>query len=268
MIGSEDSHGRAIWSLGVVAGWGLNGGQVAVATQLFNEALPALETFADSRSIAFPILGMQAYLRSNGGDHRVRELMQALGGRLRERFTQYAGDDWHWHEETLTYDNARLPQALMACGRATDDGDMVSLGLDILAWLRDIQLDPSMGWFEPVGNQGWFHRSGAKAQYDQQPLEAAAMVSACFEAYECTQDEEWVQLASTCFNWYLGKNAQQIKLYDHASGGCRDGLQVDGVNENQGAESTLSYILSLLTMYSLRGFTTNHDDVNTTLTEY
>jgi len=255
-IGSEDSHGRAIWALGVVAGWGFNDGQVAVATQIFNDALPALETFADSRAIAFPILGMQAYLRRNDGDHRVRELLQALGGRLRDRFTQYAGEDWHWHEETLTYDNARLPQALMACGRATDDSDMVSLGLDILKWLRDIQLDPSIDRFEPVGNQGWFHRAGAKAQYDQQPLEAAAMVSACFEAYECTQSEEWIQLASTCFNWYLGKNAQQIKLYDHASGGCRDGLQINGVNENQGAESTLSYILSLLTMYSLRGFTT------------
>ncbi len=88
------------------------------------------------------------------------------------------------------------------------------------------------------------------------------MISACFEAYECTKSEEWDQLASTCFNWYLGKNAQQIKLYDHASGGCRDGLQIDGVNENQGAESTLSYILSLLTIYNLRGFTANYDDVN------
>jgi hypothetical protein len=261
-IGSEDSHGRAIWALGIVAGSGFNEGQVAVATQLFHDALPVLETFADSRAIAFPILGIQAYLRRNEDDHRVRELLQSLGGRLRDRFTQYASEDWNWHEEALTYDNARLPQALMACGQATDDSDMVSLGIDILGWLRDLQLDPSVGWFAPVGNQGWFHQSGAKAQYDQQPLEAAAMISACFEAYECTQSEEWDQLASTCFNWYLGKNAQQIKLYDHASGGCRDGLQIDGVNENQGAESTLSYILSLLTIYNLRGFTANYDDVN------
>ena len=259
-IGSEDSHGRAIWALGIMAGRGLNYGQVAVAKQLFNDTLPALETFADSRAIAFPILGMQAYLHRNGDDHRVRELMQILGGRLQARFMEYASENWQWHEETLTYDNARLPQALMACGRATDDSDMVSRGLDILAWLRDIQLDSDAGWFAPVGNQGWFHRFGGKAQYDQQPLEAAAMISACFEAYECTQSEEWIQLASTCFNWYLGKNAQQTKLYDHASGGCRDGLQVDGVNENQGAESTLSYILSLLTMYNFRGFASNKGD--------
>ncbi len=260
-IGSEDSHGRAVWALGVMAGWGLNDGQVAVATQLFNDALPALETFADSRSIAFPILGIQAYLRRNEDDDRVREILKALGNRLRNRFRQNATEDWHWHEETLTYDNACLPQALMACGRATNDSDMVSLGIDVLEWLRDIHLDPSAGWFAPVGNQGWFPRLGTKAHYDQQPLEAAAMVSACLEAYECTQDKAWTQLASTCFNWYLGKNAQQIKLYDHASGGCRDGLEADGVNENQGAESTLSYTLALLTIYNLRGLTTDHDDV-------
>ena len=260
-IGSEDSHARAVWALGVVAGSSLNDGQVAVATQLFNDALPALETFAASRAIAFPILGIQAYLRRNDDDHRVREILKALGGRLRDRFRQHAGKDWHWHEETLTYDNARLPQALMACGRAIHDSAMVSLGIEVLEWLRDIQLDPSVGWFAPVGNQGWFPRFGTKAQFDQQPLEAAAMISACIEAYECTQREEWFQLASTCFNWYLGKNAQQIKLYDHASGGCRDGLQADGVNENQGAESTLSYILSLLTIYNFRGLTTHHDDV-------
>jgi hypothetical protein len=260
-IGSEDSHARAVWALGIVAGWGLNDGQVAVATKLFNDALPALEAFGDSRAIAFPILGIQAYLRRNDDDHRVRGLLKALGGRLRDRFKQYATEDWYWNEEVLTYDNARLPQALMACGRATHDSGMVSIGIDVLAWLRDIQLDPSVGWFAPVGNQGWFHRLGSKPQYDQQPLEATAMISACFEAYECTQGDEWIELASICFNWYLGKNDQQISLYDHASGGCRDGLQDDGVNENQGAESTLSYILALLAIYNLRGLTTNHHDV-------
>ena len=136
---------------------------------------------------------------------------------------------------------------------------MLSLGIDVLEWLRDIQLNPSDGWFAPVGNQGWFPKSGSKAQYDQQPLEAAAMIDASIKAYECTQREEWTQLASTCFNWYLGKNDQQIQLYDHATGGCRDGLTRDGVNENQGAESTLSYLCSLLAIYNLRGLTANHN---------
>jgi glycosyltransferase involved in cell wall biosynthesis len=262
-VGSEDSHGRTLWALGVTAGWARSSGQVALATELFNKALPALETFGDSRAIAFPILGIQAYLRRNDDDQRAWEILRSLGDRLSSRFTQYATKDWNWHEDHLNYDNARLPQALMACGRATGNDDMVSLGLDVLKWLRDVQLDPSAGCFAPVGNQGWFSKGGSKAQYDQQPLEAAAMVGACIEAYECTQANEWVEWASTCFNWYLGKNDQQAKLYDHATGGCRDGLQEDGVNENQGAESTLSYLLSLLAIYNLRGLTTNHKEETT-----
>jgi glycosyltransferase involved in cell wall biosynthesis len=259
-VGSEDSHGRALWALGVMAGWGVGSGQVAVATKLFKNALPALETFADSRAIAFPILGIQAYLRRNDDDQWVWELLQTLGDRLSNRFTQYATKDWNWHEDQLNYDNARLPQALMACGRAIQNDDMVALGIGVLEWLGDVQINPSDGCFAPVGNQGWFSKSGSKAQYDQQPLEAAAMIGACIEAYECTQGEEWIQLAITCFDWYLGKNNRQLKLYDHASGGCRDGLQQDGVNENQGAESTLSYILSLLALYNLRGLAAIHNN--------
>ena len=260
-IGSEDSHGRALWGLGVMAGRGHNPGQVALATQLFNDALPAFEGFSDSRAIAFPILGMQAYLRRHECDQRVRALIKSLGDRLVARFTQYATKDWRWHEPMLAYDNARVPEALLACGRVSGDHDMVSLGIDVLEWLRDIHVDPSKGWFAPVGNQGWYPKDGRKAQYDQQPLEAAAMIGASLEAYECTQREEWMRLASTCFNWYLGKNDQHIQLYDYATGGCRDGLEAEGVNENQGAESTLSYLSSLLAIYNLRGLTANHNNV-------
>jgi len=260
-IGSEDSHGRALWALGVMAGWGQDSGQVALAIKLFHAALPALEGFSDSRAIAFPVLGMQAYLRRHGNDQQVLRVLGSLGNRLFERFRRFATKDWQWHEAELNYDNARLPEALMACGRVTNNDAMVKTGLDVLEWLRDLQVDPSDGWFAPVGNQGWFPKSGRKAQYDQQPLEAAAMIGACIEAYECTQREEWVQLASTCFNWYLGKNDQQLQLYDHANGGCRDGLMRDGVNENQGAESTLSYLSSLLAIYNLRGLTASHSHV-------
>jgi hypothetical protein len=245
----------------MVAGWGQNSGQVALATRLFHDALPALEGFSDSRPISFPILGIEAYLRRNEDDRQVLSLLESLGNRLQERFRNFATKDWQWHEAELTYDNGRLPEALMACGRVTGNKDMVALGIDVLSWLRDIQVDPSNGWFAPVGNHGWFPKSGDKAQYDQQPLEAAAMIDASIEAYECTQREEWIELASTCFNWYLGQNDQQRQLYDYASGGCRDGLTAHGVNENQGAESTLSYLCSLLAIYNLRGLTPNHSHV-------
>jgi len=260
-IGSEDSHGRALWALGVMAGWGRNPGQAALAEKIFHDALPVLETFSYTRAIAFPILGMQAYLRRHENDQQIREMAELLGDRLLTRFRQCATKDWCWYEPTLTYDNARLPEALIACGRITNDDRMVNAGIDVLNWLRDIQLDPSGGWFTPVGNHGWFPKSDSKAQFDQQPLEAAAMIGASLEAYACTQHEEWIQLASTCFNWYLGKNDQQIQLYDDATGGCRDGLTADGVNENQGAESTLSYLSSLLAIHSLRGLTASRNYV-------
>ena len=260
-IGSEDSHGRALWALGVMAGWGQNAGQVSLATRLFHDALPALEDFSDSRAIAFPILGIQAYLRRNDTDRQVHSLLKSLGNRLQERFRQFATQDWQWHESELTYDNARLSEALIICGRVTGDTDMVALGIKVLEWLRDIQLKPTDGWFAPIGNQNWFPKSGSKTQFDQQPLEAAAMIGASIEAYECTQREEWIQLAFTCFNWYMGKNDHQAQLYDFTSGGCRDGLTAEGINENQGAESTLSYLCSLLAIYSVRGSSANHNHI-------
>ncbi len=260
-VGSEDAHGRALWALGVMAGWGREQGQVAVATKLFRDALAALESFANSRAIAFPILGIQAYLHRNDSDRQVRGLLKVLGNRLSDRFRQHATEDWKWHEDMLTYDNARIPQALMACGRATHDAEMVSLGIDALDWLSEIQRDPSNQWFAPVGNDGWFPQFGAKARYDQQPLEAAAMIGACIEAYECTRREDWIQTALACFDWYSGKNDQRIEVYDPVTGGCRDGLQADGVNENQGAESTLSYMLSLLAIDSIRELAVDHDDI-------
>lgn len=255
--GSEDSHGRAVWALGMMAGFGENPGQVAVATKLFQDALPPLRDFSDSRAIAFPILGIRSYLRRNGEAHDVRSLLDSLGNRLRDRFREFATEAWPWHEAELTYDNARLPEALMACGRMIGDDDMVKTGIEVLEWLRDIQFDAGEGWFAPVGNKGWFPKSGSKAQFDQQPLEAAAMIDASIEAYECTHREDWIRLASDCFNWYLGKNDQQTQLYDYAGGGCRDGLTANGVNENQGAESTLSYLHSLLAMHGRRGLNTD-----------
>ncbi len=260
-VGSEDAHGRAVWALGVTSAWGTNPGQVALADKLFRDALPALNGFSDSRAISYPILGLQAYLGRHENDEGLRDLMHSLGHRLLARFKEYASDDWRWHESELAYDNGRLPEALMACGRTLQDEELIETGIRVLEWLRDIQLDPDGGWFTPVGNRGWYAKAGRKAQFDQQPVEAAAMIGACIEAYQCTQNVEWTQLALTCFNWYLGTNDLQLSLFDHASGGCRDGLMSDGVNENQGAESTLSYLSSLIALFNLRGLTVKRDSM-------
>jgi hypothetical protein len=158
--------------------------------------------------------------------------------------------DWCWYEEKVTYDNARLPQALIVSGARMDNVDMTAAGLRSLGWLLEIQRSKE-GYFAPVGSNGFYARSTDKALFDQQPLEACAMVSACLDAFRVTRDERWVLEMQRAFRWFLGQNQLNTSLYDPRTGGCRDGLHVDRPNENQGAESTLSFLISLSEMNSL-----------------
>jgi len=127
---------------------------------------------------------------------------------------------------------------------------MIEAGLRCLEWLVGIQTDPK-GHFVPIGNHGWFSRNGQQARFDQQPLEAQNMIEACVEAYGITRDEKWIVEARRCFDWFLGRNDLNVPLYDYRTGGCCDGLTADGANQNQGAESTLAWLLSLLNVYFL-----------------
>lgn len=251
--GSEDSHGRAIWGLGIAVVLSKNKGHVNLAVDLFKRSLGAVEHFTFPRAIAFAIIGIHAYLCRNSGDGQVEEMCAKLSDRFVGWFRASAGDDWPWCEETLTYDNARLPQALLLSGQWLSDNEMLETGLRALSWLTKIQTDEKGGHFAAIGNKGWYKKGGEKAQFDQQPVEAAAMVDACIEAFTCTRDEEWITNAYRCFNWYQGENDLQIPLYDYSTGGCRDGLQAEGANENQGAESSLSWIMALLAIYNHRG---------------
>ncbi len=251
--GSEDSHGRAIWGLGTAVALGKNEGQVNLAADLFNRSLGALEHFTSPRAIAFAIIGIHAYLCRNSGDDQVEKMCAILSDRLMGWFRGFASEDWPWCEEILSYDNARLPQALLLSGQWLSDNEMLATGLRALSWLSKIQTDETGDHFTAIGNEGWYEKDGKKARFDQQPVEAAAMVDACIEAFNTTQDEEWITNAYRCFNWYQGENDLRIPLYDHSTGGCRDGLEAEGVNENQGAESSLSWIMALLAVYNHRG---------------
>jgi hypothetical protein len=251
--GSEDSHGRALWGLGVVVALGRNEGQVNHAADLFQRALPAVEHFTSPRAVAFAIIGIHAFLIRNCENNQIEPLCMILSNKLMQWFRNTANKDWPWCEDTLTYDNARLPQALLLSGQWLDNNEMLQTALSALNWLMKIQHDESGNYFAAIGNHGWFTSGGDKAQFDQQPIEAAAMVDACIEAFNITRDEEWVTYAYRCLNWYQGDNELHTSLYDHATGGCRDGLQAQSVNENQGAESTLSWLMALIAMYKHRG---------------
>jgi hypothetical protein len=251
--GSEDSHGRALWGLGVAATLGRNEGQVSHAADLFQRALPAAEFFTSPRAVAFTIIGIHAFLSGNRGQSHIDTLGKVLSYKLMQWFRNFSSRDWPWCEETLTYDNARLPQALLLSGQWLADDEMLQTALRALTWLKEIQDDQTGRYFSAIGNYGWFSKGHVKAQFDQQPIEAVAMVDACIEAFNITRDEEWITCAYRCLNWYLGDNELKIPLYDHATGGCRDGLQVQSVNENQGAESTLCWLMALLAIYKHRG---------------
>ncbi|MFV1974068.1 MAG: glycosyltransferase, partial [Thiohalobacterales bacterium] len=252
--GSEDSHGRAVWGLGVTVALGRGAGEVVYAADLFHRALDAIEHFTHPRAIAFAIIGIHAYLCRYSGDSHARRMRKILSDRLMQQFRDFATEDWPWCGDILTYDNARLPQALLLSGQWLPDREMLEMGLRALDWLKQVQTDEKGHHFAAIGNHGWFPRDGSKARFDQQPIEAAAMVDACIEAFNCTRDEEWIAYAYRCLNWYQGENDLGVLLCDYATGGCRDGLEAQGANENQGAESSLCWLMALLAVYNHRGW--------------
>ncbi len=247
--GSEDSHGRALWGLGMAVAYLEDQGQLAMITTLLDKAIKPFENAGDSRALAFALVGIHAYLRRFSGDSEVKRIREVMAKEIFRRFRKYATEDWPWLEDKLTYAGGKLPHALLLSGQWMQRGDMVDMGLNTLEWLIKIQTEN--GHFVPVGNNGWYERNGIKARFDQQPMEAHAMIEASVEAFNVTRDRKWIDTARLCFNWFLGQNDLNTPLYDPKTGGCRDGLTADGVNQNEGAESTLAWLLSLIAMHKL-----------------
>ncbi len=255
-VGSEDSHSRALWGLGYAVALGPTESIRAAASELFEQALRPTIEFRSPRAWAFTLVGVHTYLRRYGGDSEVRRIRETLALRLFDMFEENVGtvrddEDWVWPENCLSYANGKLPHALLLGGQWMNRGDLIEMGLNSLEWLLRVQTGRD-GVFSPVGNHGWFQRGGQKAAFDQQPIEAQAMIDACLEAHNTTSDQHWVSEARRCFNWFLGKNDLGEPLYDYETGGCCDGLGAEGVNRNQGAESTLAFLRSLLALKSLK----------------
>ena len=247
-VGSDDSHGRALWSVGNVLGHSRNAGLRGAAGRLFEAAVPATLTFTSPRAWAFSILGMQAYLDWFPGDRAVQVARNTLANRLLDIYDRSHTTTWRWFEKSLSYSNARLSQALILAGWRSDNQRMIEAGMDSLKWLVAEQHRDDPEIFVPIGSNGFFVEGSEKARFDQQPVEACATVSACLEVYKLTEESQWFDEAQRVFRWFLGKNDLQVPLYDATTGGCKDGLHPDRINENQGAESTLSFLMALLEM--------------------
>jgi glycosyltransferase involved in cell wall biosynthesis len=248
--GSEDSQGRALWALGVTVGRAPDKGQLAAATSLFNLALPAAETFTHPRAAAMALVGINAYLGRFAGSTGAKRVAKLLARLILREFRKNATDDWYWFEDILTYDNGKLAQALLATGILLENAKMVDVGVKTLEWLTKVHFEGSV--FRPVGNDGWFRKDGYRARFDQQPLEAQSMIEAYIAAYAATGEERWTDLADKVFQWYLGQNDLGAPLWDRKTGACYDGLGPEGPNLNQGAESTLAWLLALADMHRLR----------------
>ena len=241
--GSEDSHARALWAVGTVLGRSRNEGYGRLCGLLFKRGLPVVETFTSPRAWAFALLAIHEYLRRFNGDRLANATRDKLTEKLLTLWHSSASEDWPWFESVATYDNALLSHALILSGSWMPHVEAREIGLKSLRWLCDIQTAPA-GHFRPIGSNGFNVQGGHRSQFDQQPIEAHATLSACLEAYRATKDSAWSVEAQRAFEWFLGRNDLGLPLYDSATGGCRDGLHHDRTNENQGAESSLAFYLA------------------------
>ncbi|MGB0716159.1 MAG: glycosyltransferase [Phycisphaerae bacterium] len=249
--GSDDCQGRAIWSLGFLVAHAPDVSSREVGTELLRSGLAQIDTLHAPRSWALSVLGLYYFLQATGSDGAAQEALVEFSDRLYRAHQEHARADWQWFEDVVTYDNGRVPQALIFAGMSRGDQGMVDVGIESLKWLLSVQKSPE-GHLSVIGNQGWMTSSGAHAKYDQQPLEAAALIEACKAAYMATQDRTWLEEMRTCFEWYVGRNDENLTLIDFRSRGCFDGLLRGQVNTNQGAESTLAWLHSLLLMHEMQ----------------
>jgi len=250
-VGSEDSQARALWALGFCVGHTQRRELRAWAAELFMRALPGMADTNSPRAWAFAILGIKEYLRRLRGDRRAASMQVELSGRLVALYERAKTPDWHWFEDIVSYDNARLSQAVIAsAGKNPQSSKALDVGLQSLRWLLEAQR-AERGHFRPIGSNGFYRQGETRARFDQQPLEAHATVAACREAYQVTGDRFWVSEARRAFCWFLGQNDLDTSVYNPDSGGCRDGLHVDRVNLNEGAESTLAFLSALVEIQAL-----------------
>ena len=261
--GSDDSHGRALWALGLVLGRSNTPTLHNMAGRVFQQSLLAILETTSPRAWAFALIGIHEYLGRFAGDRRVSQVQEELAGRLLSLYKDNKLDGWNWFEDKLTYCNAVLSHVMLLCGQSIPNPEMTQVGLESLRWLADLQhADMEGKHFVPIGSNGFYHRGGERARFDQQPVEAQAMVSACLEAHRITGNKSWHWEARRAFEWFLGRNDLHLPVYDPTTGGCRDGLHPDRANENQGAESTLAFLQSLLELRLDENFIISDEDVH------
>ncbi len=241
-----DHFGRAAWALGEVVAAAPFPALLEPSLLLLREMLTGLAVQRSPRTIAFGLLGLARAGAEMIGDEGM-DVLAVLAGRLADQQRLNGSPDWYWAEDVLAYDNARLPQALIAAGMRLGDGELVSEGMRSLEWYER-ELGIAGPWLQLVGHRGRRRGGPGRGDGDEQPLDAAALVEAEVEAFAATDDRVYAEHAVRAFEWFLGRNRLGLAVYDFATGGCHDGLGESSVNGNEGAESTLAYLQALLAL--------------------
>jgi len=245
-VGSEDSFGRTIWSLGYLIDCSSSNSYREFATEIFHKSFPHFKTLKHLRGMANTIIGISLYLKAFPGDDGMIKEMINLTQPLIDAYQHHQSENWQWFEEKMTYDNAILPLALLHSCEITGNEKVKQVALKTMAFLDKLTL--SNGYLSPVGNDGWYYKDGKFPTFDQQAIETMAMVLMHFQAYTTFRKPQYIEKMFLSYKWFLGENTLRAPLYDHETKGCCDGLLPTGINRNQGAESTLAYLISHLTV--------------------
>jgi len=243
--GSDDATGRALWALGYIIWRPPRNAYRSLAYECFQKALPHVRGL-NLRGKALAMLGMVSYLRCYQGDERITALLRECADSLVALYKEVSGDDWRWFENIICYDNGIMPMALFQTYSILRDEKYLQIARETLGFLEKIMVHNDR--LSIVGSRGWYKRGGVRAQYDQQPIDAAAMVLAYQSAYRVTREKDYLIKMRRAFGWFLGENDMGMSLYDHETKGCADGLLPEGVSLNQGGESTVSFLMALLAM--------------------
>ncbi len=248
---SEDCYGRAIWGCSAVYASPLPLELRRCAKEMLDRALSSVHRIRAPRGVAFTIIGL-CELWKSFHDERVADLVERLASYLVELYESVADEGWRWFEEIITYENARLPQALFEAYLVTGETQFLKVACEAFDFLKELTIVNGVFW--PIGNRGWYQKGGERALYDQQPVEAGSMVESSLSAFEATRDPKYLKVASVAMEWYFGRNSLRVNLYDEESGGCFDGITPEGLNYNMGAEATLSYLLARLKLEQARSY--------------
>ncbi|MDH4089171.1 MAG: glycosyltransferase family 4 protein [Cyclobacteriaceae bacterium] len=245
-VGSEDSFGRTIWALGYLLGNAPNDAYYQTGRLVFFDAAPNFEKLKSIRSIANTMIGISYYLRNTPGDDGMTERLRNLAYTLIKHYQENSTHEWKWFESLLAYDNGILPLALLHSAEILNDDTITKTALDSMNFLTSITLKD--GYLSIIGNKEWYKKDGERSMFAQQPIDALAMILMYHQAFHLTKDKEYLNKLYTSFMWFLGENDLRMSLYDFETKGCCDGFENYGVNRNQGAESSLAYLISHLTV--------------------